>query len=650
MSRDGSSLDIKNFVMYMGLFNFIKSAFNWLFGDVEIAKYDDTEIINAVNNYPETLGENICTQIKNIANDIHKVYNAANSKEFTIGIIGDFTVGKSSFVNAILGARVTPVSANPSTAIITKIKYGKEPKAVILYSDKREVEMTYEKFIEFSAFNLDDFKEREQTGDIKRFNEIEYATIYVKSDFLKANNLCLVDTLGLSAHESDNKKTIASIKDSIATIYICEERGLSDKDVDFISTYLSPERGDFFFCINRIDLVKKDERESVSQLVKLKLDEILHKSGTVGDFPCGRIYQVSSLYQEFANGFTDHDDWREDIDYQSRSGFEPIMNDLCNYVKNNADASRSQAITKQLQAAKTQFDSLLEYRMDEMNSLITANESKIKYYIAEIRRINNQIAYINSLFENLEQTIYRYFPSQYNTYSSNVNEGWNGVLNSLVSQVSFGFGDYMALERDILALRLNVLNSMKDSRYAQLVSLSPIVKLTLLYLQDSLQPVINNCGNQIQNEIDTFAIRYSMQDVIKRQISFLYDIVYYARFPNIDITNAMYRAAAQAAVESTWVKNSTRKLRMLNAAKDEALKAMEKPFKDEMDMAFRKIQQFIKNCNSDAIINDVKRVNILAGQKQQLENINSSLKLQCERERSYFELVKESLQLSLNNK
>ncbi|MEW9501855.1 dynamin family protein [Jeotgalibacillus marinus] len=44
------------------------------------------------------------------------------SKDFTIALFGAFSAGKSSFANALLGKKVLPVSPNPTTASINKIK------------------------------------------------------------------------------------------------------------------------------------------------------------------------------------------------------------------------------------------------------------------------------------------------------------------------------------------------------------------------------------------------------------------------------------------------------------------------------------------------------------------------------------------------
>ena len=43
-------------------------------------------------------------------------------KDFTIALFGAFSAGKSSFSNALMGAKVLPVSPNPTTAAINKIR------------------------------------------------------------------------------------------------------------------------------------------------------------------------------------------------------------------------------------------------------------------------------------------------------------------------------------------------------------------------------------------------------------------------------------------------------------------------------------------------------------------------------------------------
>lgn len=623
----------------MGFFDNIRKSLSQFFGFTLNEKYDDKELLDILSSYPISLGENIHSHIRKLSDDIHQVYNAANSKEFTIGVIGDFSVGKSTFVNALLGDRVVPVSANPCTAIITKIKYGKKPKAIVEYSDNRKVEMTYEDFITFSSFNISDFKERNSSQEIERFKDIKYATIYVKSKFLKQNNLCIVDTLGLSADEADNKKTIGSIKDAIAIIYVCAERGFSERDMDFISTYLNLDNEDLFFCVNRIDLTRKDERDNIKQFVQLKLNDIRNVKSSIEHKTLDHIYLVSSMYQEFANGYTENEEWRDGVDYQACSGFNSMMTDIGEYVKSNVLNARKRVINQHLNTTIEYVRILKEYRETEINSLISENLNKIKGINKQIMDIDNEINYKKSLFENLEQTLHSFFMNFFTNYSHSVDNEWQYVLNvSLVSQVSFGVGDYLSLEMDVAALYLNVFKSMKDSRYAKLLSLKPIVDSTMKFLEEVLRPYVDSLNNQMTNAINIFASDNSYHNVFTAQNFTMVDLEGVLSQRDI-VENAMYRAAAQAGIESTWVKNETRKKKMFNAAKVEGMKALEKVINDFSLQMSHDIKSFVCNCYEMSIQNDINNRNMLYREKGKNENEINVRKQDFIKESNYFDEI-----------
>lgn len=53
------------------------------------------------------------------------------SKDFKVLVMGEFSTGKSTMINALIGEPILPEKAVTATAIITEIKYGEEKKAVI---------------------------------------------------------------------------------------------------------------------------------------------------------------------------------------------------------------------------------------------------------------------------------------------------------------------------------------------------------------------------------------------------------------------------------------------------------------------------------------------------------------------------------------
>src|SRR5271155_2111928 len=57
--------------------------------------------------------------------------NKLNSNQLYLAVLGQMKRGKSSFINALLGADVLPTGVLPVTAIITEIRYGPDAESAI---------------------------------------------------------------------------------------------------------------------------------------------------------------------------------------------------------------------------------------------------------------------------------------------------------------------------------------------------------------------------------------------------------------------------------------------------------------------------------------------------------------------------------------
>ena len=59
---------------------------------------------------------------KKLSKELEDKADRLEHKGFTVALFGAFSAGKSSFANALMGEKVLPVSPNPTTAAINKIK------------------------------------------------------------------------------------------------------------------------------------------------------------------------------------------------------------------------------------------------------------------------------------------------------------------------------------------------------------------------------------------------------------------------------------------------------------------------------------------------------------------------------------------------
>ena len=79
------------------------------------------------------------------ADYLRKKADRLDGQEFTVALFGAFSAGKSSFSNALIGENVLPVSPNPTTAAINRIRpisVGKEDKTadILLKTEDRMTE------------------------------------------------------------------------------------------------------------------------------------------------------------------------------------------------------------------------------------------------------------------------------------------------------------------------------------------------------------------------------------------------------------------------------------------------------------------------------------------------------------------------------
>jgi hypothetical protein len=63
--------------------------------------------------------------------------------------MGQFKAGKSSFINSLIGQDVLPVGVIPVTTVITRLRHGEKPLAVVTRFDASTVEITLGEVGEF---------------------------------------------------------------------------------------------------------------------------------------------------------------------------------------------------------------------------------------------------------------------------------------------------------------------------------------------------------------------------------------------------------------------------------------------------------------------------------------------------------------------
>lgn len=104
-------------------------------------------------------------------------------------VMGEFSTGKSTFINALLGQEVTVVNATPTTAVITKLCYGQKEQLLIHYKDGHIEEVELAQFKKMTAESGEEAQ--------KLHARISYVERCMPMEMLQ--NLTIIDSPGLNA-------------------------------------------------------------------------------------------------------------------------------------------------------------------------------------------------------------------------------------------------------------------------------------------------------------------------------------------------------------------------------------------------------------------------------------------------------------------
>lgn len=173
---------------------------------------------------------------------------------FNLVVIGRFSRGKSSLMNALLDTDRLPVGIVPITSVITTVSYGSKERAVIEMQDSRfPAEVTLDKLADFVT----------QQGNPGNQRRVALARIELPSELLR-RGFHFVDTPGLgSAILANTQTTERFLPEADAFMLVTSfDSPLSQEELQTLR-YIGPSAGRVFLVINKGDLASSAERAQV---------------------------------------------------------------------------------------------------------------------------------------------------------------------------------------------------------------------------------------------------------------------------------------------------------------------------------------------------------------------------------------------------
>ncbi len=200
----------------------------------------------------------IDTKDNDLQADCRSLLTRLAEDQFNLMVVGRFSRGKSTLMNAILGDALLPTGIVPLTSVITTVRYGSRPQVVLHFRDSglnREVQLS-----ELAAYVT-------QQGNPGNSKRIAWAEIQLPVEILR-RGFFFVDTPGLGSPIIENTLTTERfLPQADAFILVTSfDSPLSEEEGRILERIRNTDKK-LFVVLNKQDTVTPEERRQALQFV-----------------------------------------------------------------------------------------------------------------------------------------------------------------------------------------------------------------------------------------------------------------------------------------------------------------------------------------------------------------------------------------------
>jgi len=206
------------------------------------------------------------------------------SEPFRLVVIGRFSYGKTTFLNALLGRQLLKSDWRPNTAISTVLRYGTPERFVVHYraavsvtvEDAADLAGELAKYISDTSIGKD--SSAVMRGDVKSLSaEIECVEVWLDSLFLRDHQVELIDTPGLgSVLEGHQRVTYNTVPQAHCVLFMTQsDLNIGEEEVGFL-TSVTPLLDRFVYALTKADSLEsaqkiRDAEQYLHDVLRAKL-------------------------------------------------------------------------------------------------------------------------------------------------------------------------------------------------------------------------------------------------------------------------------------------------------------------------------------------------------------------------------------------
>ena len=439
--------------------------------------YKILKIINELKENP------LIKENENYKEELISIQKRLEDKNFKLAVVGEFSSGKSTFINALIGKDLLKHATLETTATVTYIHN-------INSKDKAKIKVNYtngeiKEYLDYKY--IKDATTTASQEDVAK--NIDFVDIYTQFVSV-SSDLTIVDTPGLNGTADNHReKTIEEIKKSHACIYVLQKNGITDSDREFIR-FLFSYQNNFIFIQNFIDELKESEGEYLSKkldFLKRDIEKIIEKENINIDYNIvgvsalkglvGKDKNISKLYENDILDLTDE----KRQDYLKESNISEVENLIKVFVKKKNNIKSKKSLTY------ASLEEFLKWVIYKENTIIESNNEYMKsdIYFKDKELADKNISDLKNNEEEIIEKLKKLIESQFIKHKRLIKNNINDNLCEIETKIS----EIISKENDYESFDKKCKNQ---------------------YFTNELQKIIDN----YKDKIDEYEY-YSIQDIYK---------------------------------------------------------------------------------------------------------------------------------------
>lgn len=221
--------------------------------------------------------------------DLSEAIQKLQNEKFEVIVVGEFSNGKSTFLNALLQEEVLPSASVPTTTLLNKIHYNPTPTYEVYFEDQTSYQLTnsqFQQFVSEDKRKFDGLREEESVFPDRKATHLEIG--YPSA--ICQEGIVLIDSPGTNdMDEARVRITDEYIPKSDAAIFVLSAKKIfTDTERAFLQRIMEADIQKIFFVINFKDAIQNEEDFiEIERIVRDNLPESLKQP---------KVYFVSALH------------------------------------------------------------------------------------------------------------------------------------------------------------------------------------------------------------------------------------------------------------------------------------------------------------------------------------------------------------------